>query len=948
MAQKFYYLTIAFLTLNLLSAQEVYELDPKYPVHDLDPYLQVYADSSDQFSATQLLNDDTLPYTLGDELPNLLKTNLTYWGKLKLKVTEPLTGWTLHFEDKQIEIPAWGKSNGKVDVYAYANGRLLSHKKTGVEYPKTERDVRAHWVLNQINLEELPPYVPVTLLMRVEGNALGHPPYFNLSARNPDQQSYHQIYQFHNAFNIFMFGVTLIIFVYHLLQFFYVNDRVTLWFTIWLGFCMLTMAMAAGLLIGSFTKFRFAVWMLIANGIFYSFWFFGRAFTDSKRKFPVLDKFILGLAILISVEIVFVALYSVIFSPQTYFSGIGIHYNFIQLYVIASLAMSVILIFKKDIFAKYFGWGSIIGSIFLLIGTLWAMQIITPYLKNFIDPFATGMFLQIIFYSFAIAYRRQFLTKQSQKERIEWERSLAEINRMKDLDEVKTRFFANISHEFRTPLALIQGPFQQAEKQSQGRKDKSVQLSAKTFTLIKKNTKRLQTLVNQLLDLSKIESGNLNLKLSQGGLIQFLRTHVFSFESMAERKNINLNTHFSGEFEDAYYDQDKLEKIVNNLLSNAFKYTPHGGAVSVNVNLTDKNLSLEISDTGDGMHKKEIERIFDRFYRVEGTETKGSGIGLALTKELVAIHNGQINVHSEKGRGTTFKVRLPINLENLPEAIHIERDSMTPLEVEKTTIVTAEVHNDKAITFQPHDEVVLLVEDNQDLQSFIADILAPRYKILTANDGAQGERMAFEHIPDLVISDVMMPKKDGYELCSALKNNTKTSHIPVMLLTAKAGQSNKMAGLTQGADTYLTKPFDADELLLRIKNLIEARKKIWEHFKSLDFSAIPDLNLSSVDDKFLQKVMKIIKENIDNELLSVEDIASKVGFSRAQLHRKLKALTNKSARQLVNEIRLKKAKTMLKQKVGSVSEVAYSVGFSNMSYFTKSFKEKFGVLPSKV
>ena len=437
------------------------------------------------------------------------------------------------------------------------------------------------------------------------------------------------------------------------------------------------------------------------------------------------------------------------------------------------------------------------------------------------------------------------------------------------------------------------------------------------------------------------------MKLSQGGLIQFLRTHVFSFESMAERKNISLNTHFSGEYDKAYYDQDKLEKIVNNLLSNAFKYTPSGGAVSVNVNLTEEYLSFKVNDTGNGMHKKEIDRIFDRFYRVEGTETKGSGIGLALTKELVTMQNGQINVHSEKGRGTTFKVRLPVTLKDLPEAIHIDKP-MPSTEIEGTVETTMVAPNGKNIPLPHHEEVILLVEDNQDLQNFIAEILAPRYRILTANDGVQGERMAFEHIPDLVISDVMMPRKDGYELCSALKNNTKTSHVPIMLLTAKAGQSNKMAGLTQGADAYLTKPFDSDELLLRTKNLIEARKKIWEHFKALDFSNIPDLNLSSVDDKFLQKVVKIIKENIDNELLSVEDIASQVGFSRAQLHRKLKALTNKGAGQLVNEIRLNKAKTMLSQKVGSVSEIAYSVGYTNLSYFTKSFKEKFGMLPSKV
>ena len=942
-----YLFAFLLFTLHFVSGQEVYELDPKYPVHDLDPYLQVYADSTDQFSAKRLLNDTTLPYTLGDEVPKLLKTHVTYWGKLKLRATDSLTGWELHFEDIMIGPPAWTKSNGKLDVYGYANNQLLFHQKTGVEYAKRERATTDHWVLNSIDLGGLPTNTVVTLVIKAQGNSFGYPAYFHLGARSPEQSFYHEPFQYHRTFNAFMFGVTFIIFLYFFLQFIYLREQIYFWFSLWLFFCMVTQSMTIGLIVGNLSSLRYPVWIVTANAQFFVFWFFGRSFVESKQKFPILDRFIKGLAFFILIEIVITVCYVILLNPDTYYTAPHPwHYLFLNLYGIGSLILSILLILKKDLFARYFGVGSMIASVFLIFGTLWSMAVLRPPFG--IDPYATGMFLQIVIYSFGIAYRTRKISEKNQLERLEAERSLAEIQRMRDLDEVKTRFFANVSHEFRTPLALIHGPLQQAEKQSRGLNNKSVQLSEKAFTLIKKNTVRLQMLVNQLLDLSKIESGNLHLKLSQGGLTQFLRTHVFSFESMAERKNISLNTHFSGEFEEAYFDQDKLEKIVNNLLSNAFKYTPQGGAVSVNVNLRDKNLSLVISDTGNGMHKEEIDRIFDRFYRVEGTETKGSGIGLALTKELVVMHNGQINVHSEKGRGTTFKVRLPVTLKDLPEAIHTDKDPVLAPQIEETAKTPAQVPNGRNVHLPQHEEVILLVEDNQDLQNFIAEILAPRYKILTANDGAQGERMAFEHIPDLVISDVMMPKKDGYELCSALKNNTKTSHIPIMLLTAKAGQPNKIAGLTQGADAYLTKPFDADELLLRTKNLIEARKKIWEHFKSLDFSAIPDLNLSSVDDKFLQKVVKIIKDNIDNELLSVEDIASKVGFSRAQLHRKLKALTNKSAGQLVNEIRLNKAKTMLSQKVGSVSEIAYSVGYTNLSYFTKSFKEKFGVLPSKV
>ncbi|AKA35121.1 histidine kinase dimerization/phospho-acceptor domain-containing protein [Flagellimonas lutaonensis] len=571
------FFVFALLALNLVWGQDVYELDPKYPVHDLNPHLQVYADSMGQFSAQQLCDDTTLPFTLGDRLPRFLKTNTTYWGKLKLLAVDSLNGWALHFEDKMIGPPAWTKSNGKVDVYAYANGQLLFHQKTGVEYPKRVRATDSKWMLNSIDLAPLPVGEPVTLVIRAEGNSLGYPAYFNLSARSPGQAFYHEPYQFHRTFNIFMFGVTFIIFLHFLLQFLYLKEPVYFWFSLWLFFCMMTQAMTIGLIIGALSKFRFPVHMLFTHGIFFTFWFFGRAFIGSKRKIPKLDRWILGLALFSFIEIVLMIGYVIFFDPDVHFlAPTPLHYIMLNIYTIASFALSIVLTWQKDRFARYFGAGSLIASLFLIMGTLWSMGIITPLFR--LDPYVTGMFLQIIIYSFGIAYRSQKLNQQAQQERLQAERSLAEIQRMRDLDEVKTRFFANISHEFRTPLALIQGPLQQAEKQSDRLKDKSVQLSEKAFAVIKKNTVRLQMLVNQLLDLSKIESGNLHLKLSRGGLLQFLRTHVFSFESMAERKNISLNTHFSGESNEAYYDRDKLEKIVNNLLSNAFKYTPPGGA----------------------------------------------------------------------------------------------------------------------------------------------------------------------------------------------------------------------------------------------------------------------------------------------------------------------------------------------------------------------------------
>ncbi|MDH5414663.1 MAG: sensor histidine kinase, partial [Flavobacteriaceae bacterium] len=606
MKNKLFHIVCLVLWTPFLLAQEVYLIDPKYPVHDLNPILKVYKENHEKYTSEFILNEKELNFVRGDELPIYLETGKTYWGKLQIKTIDSLSGWTLHFEDKMIGPPAWTKSNGKVDVYGYENNTLIFHKKTGVEYERKERDLSGNWILNRISLDHLPLNKPINIIIKVQGTSFGYPAYFNLSARSPKQPYYHQIYQFHSSFNLFMFGVTFIIFLYHFLQFVYTRDRTYFWFSLWLFFCMLNQAMSIGMIIGNLTSFRYPIWFFTVHSFFYVFWFFGRSFINSKKKFPVLDKYIIGLALFILAEIVLMTFYVMLFNPKISFLGPKIHYLLLNLFTVGSLIISIILTLKKDLFARYFGIGSSIGSVFLIIGTLWSMDIIKPPFR--LDPYVTGMFLQIIIYSFGIAYRRQKINEQNQLERLKAERSMSEVQRMIDLDEVKTRFFANISHEFRTPLALINGPLQQAKKNYNDKLNGSILLSEKSFTLIQKNTNRLQILVDQLLELAKIENGKLHLNLTNGGLIQFIRAQVFSFESMADRQNISLNTNFPEEPLEAFYDKDKLEKILNNLLSNAFKFTPQGGAINVNVAIIKKNIQIEISDTGKGIQKQEIDR----------------------------------------------------------------------------------------------------------------------------------------------------------------------------------------------------------------------------------------------------------------------------------------------------------------------------------------------------
>ena len=941
-------LIIILLIGNTSYAQGIYKIDTQYPVHDIDGYLKVYFDSIESKTPETILKDSSSNYKIGKELPRMLVGKELMWGKIDLVSENSLLGWTLNLNNIFVGFPAWTMSNGKVDVFAYANEDLIFHKKTGPGYGRRERDIAENWVINRVKLDEIPLNIQVTLVIRAEGNIFGYPPFFRLNLRAPSQSFNHEIFEFNNAFNLFMFGVTFIILLYHILQYIYLRESIFLYFSLWLFFCCMTMFMAVGGILDLVYIYGFTFWMFFANSIYFVFWFFGRSFIQSKEKFPLLDKLILALAFMLIIEIGIVILMVTFTSINPQLLGVGYHYKIMVAVGSLGLLLSIVIANRKDNFARYFGMGAIIGQIFLTIGSSWSAGLIG--FPGF-DPYAWGMFAQIVIFSFGIAYRQQVLNRKSYENEISALDSLSEVQRVKDLAEIKTKFFANISHEFRTPLTLISGPLSQAEKENQGSNSSEVKMRKQSFEIVKKNADRLQTLVNQLLDLSKLENSHVHLSLTSGSLMQFIRSVVFSYESMAERKSINFNSNFSKEIEYAFFDKDKLEKIISNLISNAFKYTPKNGSISISVTTEDHFFTFEIIDSGKGINKNDMDKIFERFYRVEGSEEKGTGIGLALVKELVNLHNGFINVSSTIGEGTSFKIRLPYTLKYLPEnrhilneneVIHDRQQSVEPIEygtkVDQPS--TSIILNDRPLA--------LIVEDNEDLRTYISEIISKEYEVIKAVDGNQGERMAFEHIPDIIISDVMMPKKDGYQLCNSLKKNQKTSHIPIIMLTAKAGQQNKIDGLSQGADAYLTKPFQAEELLIRMKNLLETRKRMWEQFQSLDLSLVKDMSLKSMDDLFFQEVIHVIKENLDNELLSVEDLAREVGFSRSQLHRKLKAITNKSANQLIVEMRLNEAKRMLEQKTGTVSEIAFSVGYSSLPYFTKSFKKQFGTLPSKV
>lgn len=534
-----------------------------------------------------------------------------------------------------------------------------------------------------------------------------------------------------------------------------------------------------------------------------------------------------------------------------------------------------------------------------------------------------------------------------------------QAEKLQELANMKSRFFANISHEFRTPLTLILGPLEDMLARSQNSSDK------KNLGLMQRNARRVLQLINQLLDLSRLESGKLKLQAVRGDFVAFLKGIVMSFASLAEQKQIDLkfsvhdNPQDLAVLQGIYYDWGQVEKIFYNLLSNAFKFTSEGDMIQVIMTNSQRTGFVEIAvkDSGIGIPADRLDNIFERFYQVSSGNTReqeGTGIGLALTKELVELHHGEISVRSQVGKGTEFVVMLPIGKAHLTEE-EIVDTLLLPADTKEAAAVTVEEspilpEDTPPMAHLSEDDIpiILVVEDHLDVRNYIRSHLESEYRVVEAKDGEEGMKIAVEIIPDMIISDVMMPKLDGYQLCKALKMNEKTSHIPVILLTAKAGEQDKLSGLETGADDYLTKPFNSKELHVRVRNLIELRRKLQKRFQKEGLLKPREVTATSVEEAFLTRMMTVLEENICEEDFGVEGLSSALHIGRRQLHRKIKAITGETPTDFIRSVRLQRAKQLLEQKAGTVSEIAFQTGFSSLPYFSKAFKEQFGMLPSEV
>ncbi len=523
---------------------------------------------------------------------------------------------------------------------------------------------------------------------------------------------------------------------------------------------------------------------------------------------------------------------------------------------------------------------------------------------------------------------------------------------LQEATQAKLTFFTNISHEFKTPLTLIKGPLENLIEDNL--KDTDVK---KMYGIMHRNTKRLLLMVNQLMDFRMVENKKMKIKASENDLKEFIADLCELFKPLTERNQIELDFHFKTDLRKIWFDYEKIEKVMFNLLTNAFKFTPKGGRITINISkhtidnpgLFSEEICIEVKDSGMGIPEDELPKIFDRFYHKDESKViKGTGIGLNFSKELVELHRGRMTVKSAAGEGTSIFVCLPVGNLHLVEEEMVKEKNIETVTGDYQILPEEEVA--ESGTNEEREEnapSILIVEDVADVREFIRIGLNGDYNICTASNGKEGLERVLEKEPDLIVSDVMMPEMDGFEMTRRLKSDTKTSHIPIVLLTAKTGVQDKIEGIEGGADFFIEKPFNSSLLKSSINNLLQSRKKLQEHYReTLDFEQ-PGNSINQLDKQFLDKLRRIILKNLGSEDLHVDELATKLGMSRVHLYRKVKKLTDMSVSEFVISVKLKKSLEHLRTSGKTITEIAYEAGFSSQSYYTRCFKEQFKISPSE-
>lgn len=738
------------------------------------------------------------------------------------------------------------------------------------------------------------------------------------------------------SFHLLILGALAMMALYHFLAFVQHRDRSYLWYVIYIIAISWVLMIESGIFQAYVTVhlprlnllYRYLQPHSFTTYIVY--WFFLRSFVDLPTLLPRFDSVLLRFLGLLSISVV---VFWVLF-------GLNTLYQFTDLTWLTFVVPMSALVFGVGCYFPIIKARNelvnlfVLGSLVLLFGVFVNSVLSAAIEYRWVEslPFAPfylielAVVVEVLVFALVVGYRFR---------KIDYER-----RQIKELDNLKTTFFANISHEFRTPLTIISGL--------------AGQMSAHEAeaAIIQRNSDSLLLLVNRLLQLSKLDAGQWKMHYITTDIVAYLRYLMESFHSLAQQKEISLTFESASEQLLMDIDEMSMQQIVGNLLSNAIKYTPNGGQIGLRIQTVairgEKMLQIEVSDTGIGIAKDEIDRIFTRYYQTEKggkQQRNSSGIGLAITKEWVEMAKGQIKLQSTEGVGSKFSIFLPIKVS---QNYSVPEQSMYGLALEDLSHRKAPPNSLEADT-SPEQQQLLLIEDNPDIVLYISKLLDKQYQISVANDGQAGIQMAFQMMPDIIISDVMMPEKDGYEVCDTLKQDLRTSHIPIILLTAKAAQEDKLLGLRRGADAYLVKPFDPEELYVRLENLLELRKNLQARYATIHTSAEPEGapgRAPTLDDLFLEKVRQTTESIMDEAENTLAKLANTLHLSQMQLYRKIKALTGLTPSLYIRSVRLQKAMELLKTTDLTVSEIAFQVGFNDPAYFSRAFSEAFGHPPS--
>ncbi|MCB0563312.1 MAG: response regulator [Phaeodactylibacter sp.] len=945
---------------------QAFEIDSLKPLYHLTEEIEVLEGSANSLSIEEVITSGTAGrFTPLSSVSSHFVTGEYYWARTRianrLKPESGQSGWVIHF----------APSLTYIDAYIVQSGQVSSRHHTGFFRPYYEKEFRPRIQPNLIKIT-LEPGEMATLYFKARAERKAMPPEFWVEIL-PADVFWSQLGKEYWSNGLFL-GFVLMMLLYNLILSFFVRDKAHFFYSLYL-ITIIGYQLYASRLLADWLAPRIFIghpqylyfFKLVAYGGLVSYLGFIWSFLGLDSLLPRwarLFRWLMILAVPVLLTDAFLIWYSN-YSPD--------------IADWTTLPFTLVFLILTFLFVRPLyrtgnrkGYFVVAGILFMGLGILFTVIERLQSIEYGLIYFKIGSVLEIVAFALGLAYSRRMEAQERQlaefeleKSRLLQEKEHAEAKRLKDMADLKSLLYANITHEFRTPLTVIMGMAAEIEGHGHIRR------------IIHRNGNNMLRLVNQLLALSKLESGQMDLELIQANIIAYLQYLAESFHSLASTKHIRLA--FYSEVNELMmdFDEEKIQYVAYNLLSNAIKFTPEYGKVTFHTREERQDgqsfLQIIVQDNGVGISKEQRPFIFDRFFtgggsfplspsREEGSQMpansepsalprekaeknpvpQSTGIGLALVKELVELMGGAILVESEVGIGSKFIIRIPVRRN--AQLKNYSRQDYWGFQVTHQE----EDGQNEPITHDAEMPILLLVEDNPDVVAYIRTILETDYNIYFARNGREGLALAVEQVPDIIISDVMMPEMDGFELCNRLKQDERTSHIPIILLTARAADEDKVAGLQRGADAYLTKPFNKEELLVRIEKLIERQLQLQKHFSAGLPEEVEQEEEVALENAFLQKLKALVESDISNQGLTITGLCEAAHLSHTQVYRKLKALTKKTPSQFIRSIRLEKAMELLNSTDLNISQIAYEVGFNDPNYFSRSFLQEFGTTPSSV